>query len=321
MGCHQSKETTVSKSEFQISEISNQSTSDRYPPAVVQQPGKEELNFYLHIENEKKLACSLVCPFAADASLNLEEKLTSLSSYDKKEKVIIICHGFLSWRNQLLLANLASGLSNQLSCFTLRFDFTACGQSSGLWRFSNYEEDFLDLCHITKFAQSILNLDITCIIGHSQGSAAIIRHASTQIVDHGSVYVNLAGRYKEPNDFKPESIFSPKQYEQLEKEGKCMWSLGMHNDLLIKAEDVESKKMYDITKYAKYIPDYVKVLTIHGTDDRIVPVENAFKFDKLVKSHFLSLIPGCDHNFNGLLHMDTLVTKISEFINIEGMVR
>jgi hypothetical protein len=138
-------------------------------------------------------------------------------------------------------------------------------------------------------------------------------------MDHGPVYVNLAGRYKEPYDFKPETIFTPEQYKQLEKEGKVVWSLGMHKDLVIKLEDVESKNLYDVTKYARQIPDHVHVLTIHGTDDRTVHVENASKFDKLIKNHFLSLLPGCDHNFNGLLHMDTLVTEISNFIKREDM--
>lgn len=320
MGCYESKDFSVSQTEFRISEISDQSTNERYPPVVINQTGKEELNFYLHIRNTKKLACSLVCPYTFDASLNLEEKLSSLTTDGLKQKVIIICHGFLSWRNQLLISNLASRLSNELSCFTLRFDFTACGQSNGSWRFSNYEEDFLDLCHVTKFLQTKLNLDITCIIGHSQGSAAIIRHASNQHMDRAPLYVNLAGRFKEPYDFKPEVFFTPEQYEQLEKEGKCMMSLGLHKDLTIRSEDVESKRMYDVSKYAKSIPDNVKVLTIHGMDDRIVTVENATKFDKFISNHFLSLIPSCDHNFNGLVHMDTLVIKISEFIKVEGTI-
>jgi uncharacterized protein len=320
MGCYESKDLSVSQTEFRISEISNQSTNERYPPVVIKQPGKEELNFYLHIRNTKKLACSLVCPYTFDPSLNLEDKLSSLTPDEQKQKVIIVCHGFLSWRNQLLIANLASRLSSELSCFTLRFDFTACGQSDGSWRFSNYEEDFLDLCHVTKFVQTKLNLDITCIIGHSQGSAAVIRHASNQRLDHGPVYVNLAGRFKEPYDFKPESFFSPEQNQQLENEGKCILSLGLHKDLTIRSEDVESKRMYDVSKYAKCIPDNIKVLTIHGIDDRIVPVENASKFDKWIKNHFLSLISNCDHNFNGLVHMDTLVIKISEFIKVEGTI-
>lgn len=328
MGCSQSKESSVNHHvRFHVSEIKDPFICKDYPVIQTQSPVADELHFYIHIDKRKKLACSLVCPIKlfGDESDDIKQKLSSLSSTNAAstygKKVIILCHGFLSWRNQMLITNLSSRLSNELSCYTLRFDFTANGHSTGSWSFSNYEQDFKDLCDVLRFVECILHLEVLCIIGHSQGSMAAIRHASLQHMHMSmcssipnQIYVNLAGRYKIPGDFQPNSIFSPEQCRQLQDKGEFIWSPGIHKGFVVKERDLHLKNMYDLEQYVRKIPDSTKILTIHGADDAIVPIENAFKFEKMIKSHFLSVIPNCNHNFNGLLHMDTLVSIISKFV-------
>ena len=171
-----------------------------------------------------------------------------LTQIDTTKHVFIICHGFLSWRNQMVLANLAVNLSNELSCHTLRFDFSGNGHSSGKWSFGSYEQDYEDLCVVYDFVKDVMRCNVHCIIGHSQGSAAILKHAALidsrdvedvdvdvndEMIDDGTdkeihendkdsngrsnsddrekpFYVSLAGRRcKTPTlNFQPETIFT-----------------------------------------------------------------------------------------------------------------
>lgn len=43
----------------------------------------------------------------------------------------------------------------------------------------------------------------------------------------------------------------------------------------------------------------LSVLTVHGREDKTVPVEDAFHFDKLVANHKLTIIENADHTFRG----------------------
>ena len=57
----------------------------------------------------------------------------------------------------------------------------------------------------------------------------------------------------------------------------------------------------------------VNILTIHGDADKVVPIENAFRFDKEIGNHKLYIVKNADHNFNGLKYHDELVAAISGF--------
>lgn len=58
-----------------------------------------------------------------------------------------------------------------------------------------------------------------------------------------------------------------------------------------------------------------RVLTIHGSDDDIVPSEDALEFDKYISNHELSIIEGADHRYS--LHHLELATIVLKFIKYE----
>jgi uncharacterized protein len=41
------------------------------------------------------------------------------------------------------------------------------------------------------------------------------------------------------------------------------------------------------------------VLTIHGTADRVIPVEDAYSFERLISNHELFVLDGADHYYRG----------------------
>ena len=61
-----------------------------------------------------------------------------------------------------------------------------------------------------------------------------------------------------------------------------------------------------------------EVLTIHGSADKVVPVEDAQSFAALIRQHELSIIEGGDHNFRSTAHADAVAKKVVAFISSTG---
>lgn len=279
---------------------------------------------------------------ATSTSVLTKEQLTQqLASIDKSKPVIIICHGLLSWRNQMLIANLASELASlsatnantNMEAHTLRFDFQASGHSQGQWKFATYQQDYKDLCQIARFVTEMLGCRIAGIVGHSQGAAAVLNYASTMeqqqqqqqkndtddslTLPHCQCFINLAGRYLLSNDFNPKAIFDEEQLQQLALQGffhiVTRGEAGKNRTLQVRQEDIDNRDGFDISTAANSIKKS-HVLTIHGDNDATVPVDNGYKFDEVITNHTLKILVGADHNFNGLRFMNDLVLSISTFI-------
>jgi alpha/beta superfamily hydrolase len=54
------------------------------------------------------------------------------------------------------------------------------------------------------------------------------------------------------------------------------------------------------------------VLTVHGPEDEIIPVTNAFEFDKLISNHVLQVLDETDHYYN--FHQEELTPVVLSFI-------
>ena len=55
-----------------------------------------------------------------------------------------------------------------------------------------------------------------------------------------------------------------------------------------------------------------RVLTIHGSADEIISVEDASKFTKIIPNHKLRIVEGADHCYNS--HQAGLASIVLEFI-------
>lgn len=54
------------------------------------------------------------------------------------------------------------------------------------------------------------------------------------------------------------------------------------------------------------------MLTVHGSADEIIPVEDAFEFAKIIPNHKLHIIEGADHGYTN--HQAELVSVVLDFI-------
>lgn len=59
-----------------------------------------------------------------------------------------------------------------------------------------------------------------------------------------------------------------------------------------------------------------RVLTVHGSVDEIIPVEDALAFDKIIPNHKLHIIEGANHSYKS--HQAELMPVILPFVK-EGL--
>jgi len=55
-----------------------------------------------------------------------------------------------------------------------------------------------------------------------------------------------------------------------------------------------------------------RVLTVHGSSDSVIPVEDASEFAKIVPNHKLHVIEGADHSYTN--HQDELASVVVNYI-------
>ena len=300
---------------------------------------ESEVNFLLSTNTDKKydrsgdearLACSLIQRGTVESfcSTNNENLSRCLNKIDKSKQVVIICHGSFSWRNQVLISNLASKLSTAMDVHTLRFDFTGNGHSSGEWKYNNVEQDYLDIRKVVDFVENGLHCEVICIMGHSLGSASVLQYAATNAIKEkdgeGKVscykYVNLAGRYYSPDE--PLQYFSDDDMKQLKEQSYFYLKHPYEDRRVIKfkvtKEQVNKRSNRDSYQYIQQLQrtnSKIKVLTIHGSKDEMVPISSAYKFDDAIANHTLHVIDGANHNFNGVKYHDLMVNVISSFVD------
>lgn len=68
----------------------------------------------------------------------------------------------------------------------------------------------------------------------------------------------------------------------------------------------------NIAAAARSISSDLAVLTVHGTADDTIPVDDGKAFDRVVSNHKLVLVEGADHRFSK--HREELKEAVSSFI-------
>jgi esterase/lipase len=123
-------------------------------------------------------------------------------------------------------------------------------------------------------------------------------------------FVNLAGRYTKPG-CNHSATFSESQWRQLEETGAVHLTTRGSRKFVVTREDIEERSKQDMRNVSLITS---AILTVHGDQDKIVSVDNAFQFDSAIKNHRICIIQGADHNFSGSLSMEKLKVVVCNFI-------
>ncbi|WVZ10334.1 hypothetical protein V8G54_014864 [Vigna mungo] len=263
------------------------------------------------------------------------ENLVGILHESGSREIVILCHGFRSSKQTNTLVNLAAALENaRLSSF--RFDFAGNGESDGSFQYGYYWREAEDLrAVIQHFHES--NRGVSAIVGHSKGT----KHEENYVVSgkepesahhylslmaigagggvvllYASKYhdirtvVNLSGRY----DLKVgiEERLGKDHLERIKKDGFIDVERSGNFEYRVTLDSLMDRLDTNMHEACLQIDKECRVLTVHGSSDKVVPVEDASKFAKIIPNHKLHIIEGADHSFTG--HKDELASVVVNFI-------
>ncbi|KAK4793024.1 hypothetical protein SAY86_023459 [Trapa natans] len=235
------------------------------------------------------------------------EKLVGLLHDTGSKEIVILCHGFLSNKENMTMGNLAAALENE-GITAFRFDFAGNGESEGSFEYGNYWREAEDLRAVVQHFNAA-NRVVRAVLGHSKGGGVVLLYAS-KYNDIGAV-VNVSGRYNLERGVKER--LGEDFMERLNREG------------FIDVKNKSGKTIYRVTKESMAdrlntnmheaclnIDKNCRVLTVHGTLDEIIPVEDAIEFSKIIPNHELHTVEGANHGYSS--HQAELATIVLRFI-------
>ncbi|KAK8931174.1 hypothetical protein KSP39_PZI016186 [Platanthera zijinensis] len=268
------------------------------------------------------------------------EKLVGVLHSTGSKNLVILCHGFRSTKEARTLLNLIAALTGEgLGAF--HFDFAGNGESDGEFQYGNYHKEVDDLHAIVLFF-SEKKYKICAITGHSKGGNVVLLYAST----HNGVplVINLSGRFalkrgidgRLGKDFveriKKDGFIDVKdrtgkvEYRVTEESLMDRLNTDMHAACRAIGKDCsggrrakhEAAVALAKKRRGRLPSSNLRVLTIHGSVDEIVPSEDAFEFDKLIPNHKLHIIEGANHCYTG--HQEELASLLLDFIKSTQVV-
>ncbi|XP_056842530.1 uncharacterized protein LOC108857690 isoform X3 [Raphanus sativus] len=231
------------------------------------------------------------------------EKLVGLLHETGSREVVILCHGFQSNKDNQTMNNVAATLEKEgISAF--RFDFSGNGESEGSFYYGNYNHEADDLRSVV---QHFCNMDrvVPIVLGHSKGGDVVLFYAS-KYHDISNV-INLSGRY----DLKKgiAERLGEDYLERIKQQGFIDVEDGGYR---VTEESLMERLNTDMHEACLKIDKECRVLTVHGSDDEVIPVEDAKEFAKIIPNHKLEIVEGADHCYTK--HQSQLVAIVTEFV-------
>ncbi|KAF9599667.1 hypothetical protein IFM89_001613 [Coptis chinensis] len=259
------------------------------------------------------------------------EKLVGVLHDTGSPELVILCHGFRSTKEDNTMKNLAAAITKAgVSAF--RFDFAGNGESEGSFQFGNYIREADDLRSVVEYFSGGKHAVIT-ILGHSKdyvvekgfsnnltpSSSNLSRFLSggNVVLLYASRYhdapaiVNVSGRYNLKKGIVER--FGENFMQNIKRDGFFdVMSKQGEVQCRITEESLMERLGTDMHAACLSIEKSCRVLTVHGSMDEVIPVEDAFEFAKIIPNHKLHIIEGSDHNYSG--HQAELAEVVLNFI-------
>ncbi|XP_044462941.1 uncharacterized protein LOC123193922 isoform X2 [Mangifera indica] len=239
------------------------------------------------------------------------EKLVGILHDTGSTDTVIVCHGFRSTKEDTTMVNLAVALANEgISAF--RFDFAGNGESEGSFAYANYWREADDLHAVIQHFCGA-NRVISAILGHSKGGGVVLLYAS-KYHDIQSV-VNISGRYDMRGGI--EERLGKDIMERIEKDG----FIDIKNktgsvEYRVTKESLVDRLNTNMHEACLQIDEECRVLTVHGSADKVIPIQDAHEFAKIIPNHKLHIVEGANHGYTK--HQTELASVVLNFIK-EGL--
>ncbi|KAK8553328.1 hypothetical protein V6N13_062136 [Hibiscus sabdariffa] len=220
------------------------------------------------------------------------EKLVGLLHESESKEIVVLCHGFKSNKGDIVLVNLAAALEKEgISVF--RFDFAGHGESEGSLLFADFDRETDDIRAVVQHFSGE-NHVVSAILGHSK--------------EFNCTYISISVGYRVTKKVLMNLLTTDIREACREINKECrktrIWSLFVIVRLT-------SLFLYEfiLGVVVKY-----RVLTIHGSADKMNPVDDALEFAEVIRNHQLHIIEGADHRYTS--HQTELASAVVKFIKL-----
>uniref|UniRef100_A0A6V7QTS8 Serine aminopeptidase S33 domain-containing protein n=1 Tax=Ananas comosus var. bracteatus TaxID=296719 RepID=A0A6V7QTS8_ANACO len=235
------------------------------------------------------------------------EKLAGVLHQTGSKKLVILCHGFRASKEDNIIVNLTASLTSQ-GISTFSFDFAGNGESEGEFQYGNYRREADDLRAVISYLSEQKH-EIAAIIGHSKGGNVVLLYAS--MYHDVPIVINCSGRFA--LDRGIEGRLGKEFMQRIKRDG------------FIDVKDKTGKIEYRVTEDSLMdrlstdmhaaslsIDKECRVFTIHGSEDEIIPVEDALEFAKLIPNLKLHIVEGANHCYSA--HQQELASLVVDFL-------
>jgi pimeloyl-ACP methyl ester carboxylesterase len=148
---------------------------------------------------------------------------------------------------------------------------------------------------------------VPIILGHSKGGDVVLLYAS-KYHDVRNV-INLSGRYDLKKGIRER--LGEDFLERIKQQGFIDVGDGK-SGYRVTEKSLMDRLSTDIHEACLKIDKECRVLTVHGSEDEVIPVEDAKEFAKIIPNHKLEIVEGANHGYTE--HQSQLVSTVMEFI-------
>jgi pimeloyl-ACP methyl ester carboxylesterase len=143
------------------------------------------------------------------------------------------------------------------------------------------------------------------LAGHSMGASIAVLSGAE--LDGVRGICALAGRLA---GIDPGLIFSQNQLEELRETGEVHFKSRGRN-LTLREEFFEDARRYDVPEIVAALP--APLLVVHGDQDEIIPVQNAYEAESRNPDVELFILPGADHMFGDSDHRRRIADRVARW--------
>ncbi|KAH0849658.1 hypothetical protein HID58_096201 [Brassica napus] len=215
-----------------------------------------------------------------------KEKLVGLLHETGSREVVILCHVSIKQEKEGITA--------------FRFDFSGNGESEGSFYYGNYNHEADDLRSVVQH--------------FSKWTVWFMLFSATVKEVMWCSFMLQVSRYPQCNQSlwtKALQSVGEDFLETIKQQGFIDVKDGK-SGYRVTEESLMERLSTDMHEACLKIDKECRVLTVHGSDDEVIPVEDAKEFAKIIPNHKLTIVEGADHCYTK--HQTQLVATITEFI-------